>query len=145
MHWTSSLHGSRGNNGTAIARAFKRTVSECCRRNEIAHSDIDTWFNGWLWRQSWFWHGMQGFRSVRYASIYTTAPNSLLLCVSPVVSRDAQHPSDEYDVKAMYEEDCPEPSVCRLNVDRGSCSSCIRFRPVFHRSLSRCSRHYSKC
>ena len=26
-----------------------------------------------------------------------TAPDGLLLCVSPVVSRDAQHPSDEYD------------------------------------------------
>jgi hypothetical protein len=54
-----------------------------------------------------------------------TAPNSLLLCVSPGVSRDAQHPSDKYDLRAIDEEDCPEPSVRRLDVHRVSCSSCM--------------------
>lgn len=45
-----------------------------------------------------------------------TAPSSLLLYVSPIVSRDAQHPSDEYDRRTIDEEDFPESSVCRLDV-----------------------------
>jgi len=145
MRWTSSLPGSRGVAGKAIARALMRTVSQCCRRNEKAHSGIDTWSNGWLWRQSWIWHGTQGSGAYDMPVFMGRAPNRLLLYVSPGVSRDAQHPSDEYDRRAIDEEDCPEPSVCRLDVHRVSCSSCIRFRPVFHRSHFRCPRHHSKC
>jgi len=114
MRWTSLLLGSHRVDGPAIARASMRTVSKCSGRIEMARSNIDTWCNGRLWWQSWIWHRMQGFRSVRYAIIYTTAPSSLLLCVSSTVSLDAQHPSDEYGVRAGCEEDYPEPSVCRL-------------------------------